>query len=98
MSIHLQNLNDGKQKELDSKDDNSDKVDRMMFIREKVEESQFWEVKRKIMYHWAQIAESSRNLQTRSEYFEQWAELSETYILKQSNIELLWTKHIANRK
>ena len=41
MSIHLQNLNDGKQKELDSKDDNSDKVDRMMFIREKVEESQF---------------------------------------------------------
>ena len=38
MFIHLQNLNDGKQKELDSKDDNGDKVDRMTFIPEKLEE------------------------------------------------------------
>ena len=38
MSIHLQNLNDEKQKELDSKDDNGDKVDRMTFIPEKLEE------------------------------------------------------------
>ena len=35
MSIHLQNLNDEKQKELD---DNGDKVDRMTFIPEKLEE------------------------------------------------------------
>ena len=38
MSIHSQNLNHGKQKELDSKDDNGDKVDRMTFIPEKLEE------------------------------------------------------------
>ena len=38
MSIHLQNLNDGKQKELYSKDDNGDKVDRTTFIPEKLEE------------------------------------------------------------
>ena len=38
MFIHLQNLNDGKQKELDSKDDNGDNVDRITFIPEKLEE------------------------------------------------------------
>ena len=49
MSIHLQNLNDGKQKELDSKDDNGDKVDRMTFIPEKLEErASFEKLKRKL--------------------------------------------------
>ena len=38
MSIYLQNLNDEKHKELDSKEDNVDKVDRMTFIPEKLEE------------------------------------------------------------
>ena len=38
ISMHLQNLNDKKQKELDSKDDNGDKVHRMTFIPEKLEE------------------------------------------------------------
>ena len=51
MFIHLQNLNNGKQKELDSKDDNGDNVDRITFIPEKLEErASFEKLKIKIMY------------------------------------------------